>query len=634
MIFVDNHDIYELLKNYNPEKLQYKQQPHLQSNEKHKVEISYIESPKLFYVNISSIENLENDRIIESLNEFNSCVFKNPKYGNVCCVNYLNKNYRGVIIETEKDSRFAKVHLIDIGLIEDILLNQIKVLVPKFTTVPARAYKCALNQLSSVDPTDEINKWFQDICDSNETYSMIVVNHIDDTYYVELEIENEINIVNTQPIQGLMKSRSSTHQESKKTKIIYHCIRPSNASKVLKDVDWTQQELESGSKSPNSSIESVDNSYLSTGFPCCGEEFNVIITSIASPNNFTIQSVMLLDELKKLLNELESDAENEEPLGVFTTRSICYAKSPFYNKWVRGIIIEASKDKSGIIITVKDIDTGHVFCLTNVENLKKPKLSLFFRPPFGIKCTLPICQVSQENDEEATKFLDEFKDKEVQCKILAANEEKNIVSLYYAGKSIAGQLINAGLALKLYILPNGLGTIPHVEDLKEFYVNLNRDNSEFNDIKSYTMNYQYHEEKSPNIGKNIMAKSKNDGYWYRAKIVNIISRGDRQFEVQFIDFGNRENVTEIGKIDNLDTLDIQPQAHLCSLYLSQAYNPFSKAAIEKFRQMTQKGSQLFTIRLEEPTEDKSIVSVYLNDEKNILSELIPLCEIVEKPIQK
>lgn len=540
------------------------------------------------------------------------------------------KNWRGKF-EKRISSAICHVKLIDIGLSEHFLCKEIKVMVDKYTKVPPLAYKCCLAEYKTENIDEDISNAFIQKCKQYQTFNMNIIDYDGEFYYVSLENELEVKIseelipctsksclkvpskkVATKTIQ-LPKETSSDSTESSPI------VQPPTPSSIIQD--WTNEERKKfGDK--NVWEESSDEKSFQD-FDDYG-----IVTSVISPNDFTIQYSKTIPHLKKILSELQKSAPNECPLTEFTNDTLCIAMNPITMEWCRSIIIDADLNEGNTLVTVRDLDSGQIFSVENLNELKKGFIFMI-KPYYGIRCGLPI-RINRNMDDEALRLFSEMcVNKEIRYKIIAMNEFINVCDILVDDKSVTDSFVDMDVAVKLKYIPNDSVYVVFIKSLTEFYVHLDAEFQLIRNMNHYAATYEQIPLKAPIEGTTVMAKSKKYKGWYRAKITGI--DGD-EILVKYIDFGDNELLTksDIGMMDTHCFLKQLPLAYRCSLNLPNNLNPESPRAIEEFKKLANDGFTKFGVRMIEPKLNRSIVVLYIENDKNIVDEiLIKLCDKLE-----
>ncbi|XP_070497165.1 tudor domain-containing protein 6-like [Chironomus tepperi] len=630
-LFDGTNNIFDMLSAWDPRTLRYPNQITLINS--HKVKIVFAESPKLFFVNICEATNLHS-ALFEEFSNFNGCNYRIPTVNSACYVTVNNKNWRGSF-EKRISSSICQIKLVDIGITEDFSCKEVKVMVEKFTNVPPLAYKCCLVEYKTKSFDNDILKAFIMKCKQFQTFNMNIIDYDGDIYYVALENDLEQSISN-ELLENASQISSKTPPKEVITKQIQlspvqnedqpqtssfldqssPIIRRSAPSKIIED--WTNDERREFGEKNSWDDSSNDDSFQE--FNCNG-----MITSIISPNDFTIQCSKTLPLVKKIVSELQISAPNDCPLTEFVNGTLCIAMNPYSNEWCRSIILDAHISEDNTLVTVRDVDNGQIFSVENLNELKRGFIFMM-KPYFGIRCGLPI-KIKHNIDDEAMRlFVEMCSNKEIRYKIIAMNEFINVCDILVDDKSVTDRLVELDVAVKLKYIPNDSVFVPFVKNLTEFYVHLERELQLIENINHYAKHYEQIPLKAPVEGMTVMASSKKYNKWYRGKILSIDEAG---IKVKYMEFGDTEILkkSDLGMMDEYCFLKQLPLAHRCSFDLPKDLNPDSPKAIEEFKKIINNGFKKLNLRMIEPKLNRSIVALYLEDETNILEKLlIQLCD--------
>ncbi|XP_077344978.1 tudor domain-containing protein 15 isoform X1 [Lithobates pipiens] len=137
----------------------------------HVAYVEYILDPSNFWIRTDACQMEFNTMMAEIAEQYNKCelmemVIDNPKPGQLCCALYAKDGhyYRAVITEVHNPE--ISVYFIDFGNTETVAFYEVKVLLPKFSTLPALAMGCTL---AYAFPQDEV--WVKS---ANDAFKEIV----------------------------------------------------------------------------------------------------------------------------------------------------------------------------------------------------------------------------------------------------------------------------------------------------------------------------------------------------------------------------------------------------------------------------------------------------------------------------
>ena len=120
----------------------------------------------------------------------------------------------------------------------------------------------------------------------------------------------------------------------------------------------------------------------------------------------------------------------------------------------------------------------------------------------------------------------------------------------------------------------------------------------------------------PQLDMPCVTKFKDDGCWYRAKIVRVVM--DSFVDVFFVDYGNvQQTPISLVKIIDKEFLKLPPQAYKC--YLDVGFSDWTPQDIERFElntmgkqfraKFTLRDNQNLTVQLMEDCVDGSTISI-------------------------
>ncbi|CAG9798660.1 unnamed protein product [Chironomus riparius] len=630
-LFDGSNDILEMLNAWDPHTLRYPKQITLTNS--HKIKIVFAESPKLFYVNICEALNTHS-ALFEEFSNFNGCNYRMLAANSACYVTVNNKKWRGCF-EKRTSSSICQIKLVDIGITEDFSSKEIKVMVDKFTNVPPLAYKCCLFEYKNENFDKKVLKTFIMKCKQYQTFNMNIIDYDGEIYYVALENDSEQNISDellsstiqsdsiTQSKEAIVdqNNKSTAHSENQpQTSSESYESSPKQQQSTPSTTyeDWTYDERKEYGE--NSLWEDSSHENSLQDFDCNG-----IITSIISPNDFTIQCSKKIPEVKQMLSELQVAAPTECLLTEFVNTTFCIAMNPFSMEWCRSIIIDADITDENTFVIVRDVDNGQIFSVENLNELKRASFLFMIKPHYGIRCGLPITIKRNIDDEAMRLFVEMCSNKEIRYKIIAMNEFISVCDILVNEKSITDTLVELDVAIKLKYLPNDIVYVPFIKNLTEFYVHLERETQLVKNINHYAQKYEQIPLKAPVEGMTVMAKSTKFKRWYRGKVLSI---DVEKVKVKYMDFGDSEMLTkaDLGMMDEHCFLKQLPLAHRCSFNLQSDLNPDSSKAVEEFKKIVDNGFNKLYLRMIEPKLNRSVVALHLEDETNILQELIKLCD--------
>lgn len=210
---------------------------------------------------------------------------------------------------------------------------------------------------------------------------------------------------------------------------------------------------------------------------------------------------------------------------------------------------------------------------------------------------------------------------------IAKGEKINYVKLFFINdfgqrEDITKYLIRADFGHPLEVVESGQKCfISHINSIEDFYVQMEQDSSNLEAVTNLISQGEKSEILDFSTGLICAALYTEDNAWYRAKIIDF---RDKEFEVHFIDFGNRCWTSQIAEISQLPIFEIPNYARHCMLKKPSNIASWSEEAEKKFIELAAAGETTFVVNMKKPDE-KVQVELFINDEsvQKMLSELCP-----------
>lgn len=586
-----NCDILHMLLDYDPRSLVYAEQKLLKTGE-YKIRISNVDTSKSFHAQIISKSDPSLNFYEDFLMEYSSCLLKHPSLGNVCCVKYNNCYRRGKIIQRISPVLFRVSH-VDYGYSMDYTLDEINAMVDTLVRDPPCAIKC--NLLGE----NNLNLKLNEKDEKKEFY--LKVHYFDDgIYYVSLLLESDSLI-------------HGNHEQ-------------------IQDVS------------------SVSSHSMSWSLNDQNEKNVILMASVISPYDFTVQIYESLSDMETFLDKLQETTSNiaKNPFAAvseISVHEIYIMVNPKSSKWCRVSVYEIVNIGSEVVfslstiiahppgsfqipndtgIQMRDLDTGELLTVYDKKDIFIAPLEIKLKSFFGIRCSLP-CIVENFHDTKASAYLSRYIGKAVSYKILASDQIVNIVELFDERDiNIVYKMMSLKLVNRLLIPPTGSAFVVHVESLKKFYVHLKHETPLLELIKDYA-DTQYTQIPVCFVLTDmlVMARAKADKSWYRAKVLS--ETLNENVKVKFIDFGNEEvvKIYDIGQIpdDDLWLQNTPELAKKCNLALPPGCGLQSKEVISKFQSLANCGLKEFQYEMVTACLNCVTISLYNEYGKDILDEL-------------
>lgn len=281
-----------------------------------------------------------------------------------------------------------------------------------------------------------------------------------------------------------------------------------------------------------------------------------------------------LNEIRQCVNEFcATNNESYEPV----VDEMVLTKFSMDGEWYRSRVLEIERDN----VCIQFLDFGNKD-ITKVTDIRKPDPALFALPIQAVQCSL--FKVSPSLDEsDLGRFANIVKPGNISARTVAINENVHDVEIltdlgilvnnqFQAASSprnaIASSPTNAitssptnattkplisprgnqkilARSMEHATLPTGVSTkgkIVHIEDFSRFCVLLPTHHKELSSLMEKIKHFcaDNHKVYLPVVGEMVLAQFTNDQQWYRALVEGIVS--DTAYEVQFVDYGNKEFV--------------------------------------------------------------------------------------------
>ena len=167
-------------------------------------------------------------------------------------------------------------------------------------------------------------------------------------------------------------------------------------------------------------------------------------------------------------------------------------------------------------------------------------------------------------------------------------------------------------------------TVCHVNNLEEFYCQLQSSAAELqslmSEIESHCLSSEAEPVTSPHSGSPVFAQFSEDQGWYRAQITSDPSQG--KCVVNFVDYGNSESVP----LANMREVPprffhLSTQAFRCALYgVPRDFTP-SREAIESFTELTLEQNLHCFVKAMPKGKDLCVVELSTSDKVNVVQKL-------------
>ncbi|XP_041358070.1 tudor domain-containing 6-like [Gigantopelta aegis] len=284
------------------------------------------------------------------------------------------------------------------------------------------------------------------------------------------------------------------------------------------------------------------------------------ISQTDSPDSFWAQLSKFTGQLDELMESLEAHYSSGRGVALMGPRveMPCVAKYSADNAWYRAVIKEIHK--SGISVHFVDYGNTEIISPSLVCEIEKQFLDT---PMQAVHCKLAVNMKAGTTLETINEKFQEFVlEKELVIKVLSIDGGVLIVDVLDAGQSVIGMLKSEfpSVIISRASTPSGSAmTVDYppvqvpVGKTKQVYVSFIENpglffvHADVDDLLNSIMNklsnqYASNTEPTlpnPRVGQPCCALYADDGAWYRGKVVSVA--GD-MIKVQFVDYGNAENV--------------------------------------------------------------------------------------------
>ncbi|XP_020289417.1 maternal protein tudor isoform X3 [Pseudomyrmex gracilis] len=325
---------------------------------------------------------------------------------------------------------------------------------------------------------------------------------------------------------------------------------------------------------------------------------SAFVSHLNSPSEFWIQEEKSVADLEVMADRfLVADmfskvTEAEEGL-------LCVAKYPEDDQWYRARIVSHNEDGTQVIY----IDYGNSSISTDIRAIPE---DLAVIPPLSRKCCLELPpQIKEWSEQACEEFVKLAADGATIFHLeILKEQETSVIKLTIDGQNVADIL-----ALKCEQLPVieerlpplGEENLPNVVlsyiySPDEFWIQAESDINELEVMSDRLGNAEsFLTLNNPAIGTVCAAIYPEDGYWYRAKIIERDENADNTSaatKVLYIDYGNC-SVTEELRVLPEDIVNIPALSKRCTLEKPSHIISWSTKASEKFKELAAEGNTMF-----------------------------------------
>lgn len=345
-----------------------------------------------------------------------------------------------------------------------------------------------------------------------------------------------------------------------------------------------------------------------------------VLSHCDNPAHFYVHPMDALPKLKRLTENLQIVSPSLPLLVDIVNGSECISMYSMDKLWYRAKILDAE------LMVLQFIDFGNTDCVSDAKDIKQSMCSQL--EPFCLPFALPIApKGTLEWADAANGIFNDSYEKVLHYEYLTRGDchTRSYVNLYIEGVDVAKKLVADGFAKPLdYVLSGSSCYISHVNNISDFYIQLESDSKALELIELYLGDAEQQLQPLQRFEKGniVAALFDDDGLFYRAELLRSLS--DSRYEVRFIDYGNTSTTAkclllseEIAKVPSL--------SKRCTLQLPEdEYVGWSQEAESKFAELTGEGELVFTTQLLKPGLEHVTIHLLL-DEDNVLDQLLPLC---------
>ncbi|XP_066272832.1 uncharacterized protein [Branchiostoma lanceolatum] len=561
-----------------------------------------------------------------SSDEFKESFISDPEVGMRCCALYSEDSmwYRALI--TDVLDQQVEVKFVDFGNTEMLDLTEIRVLDERFAVAPAYAVECSVAHVKPTSGTwsaKAIEK-FSSLTEEKTLVGMITSVSTRGKALLELR-DAEKSVEEPSLNQELVLAgfaREATPSVSSRTTTPASSKTGSPTSSRPVTPQAVDQTAALTSAGPANNIVYEELSYSD------GSVVDVMVSLFVSPSEFWCQPVPSYDELSKLMEDMGTyyNSGEKELISNPEVGQDCVARFSEDSDWYRAKITKVVGNE----VEVRYVDYGNSEKRLKTDlRLSKPDYSKLAQQAF--KCSLQEKISPYDGVAWSNKALGHLQrlviDKELKCVISGKQTNKEDVPLYFTDLtckqhiSITQKMIEAQLArpatsksdvapAKDIVAPakdivkeaasnptlppdpevkvglSGIAVVSDGDDPLKFWCQRTSQGSKLDEmmdaIEAHCSSEDAEEVGKLKPGHAVIAKYSVDQGWYRAEVKEAVS--PRQYILQFIDYGNQEQVSKSNMRILKPEFSLLPkQAFPCYLSKVEVVTPEAKA---KFAELT------------------------------------------------
>ena len=601
--------------------------------------------------------------------------------GAPCCAQYAADEcwYRCRVLE-EVGGNQVKLRYVDFGNVECVSLTKVYPLASDFTQLPILGVPCSLNAVKPVSQTgwssEAVQKFTSLVSSGSGDLKLLTAQVVSESASGVTQIDlflddNGANSVADVLVQGkyaipVGSSPTTAHHLSDPVGSSPTTARhlsdpvgssPTTASHLSDPVgnSPTGTRLPSGQvsipeaaaklsqpPSPQTRIQLASHQLPLPSLPCVvlpsSPEFTVLVTHTNSASSFYVVSAQSVNSMLPLMTNLNSYCPSAEGFRQPPSRGDFCAAS-YLDEWFRAQVLQQlSHDTFKIFFF--DFGNTETVSLSMMRPLLSEHLSL---PTQAVKCGLYGVPAGEAVSPTAT-VVEAFKslvsNSNFSCKILGTYPL--LVSLKdtatVTALSVRDELTQMGLFPQVEDLgltslaPSSLPStdssvvvVTEITDPSDFWIQVG-DLTALSELEKMSQKLDEYCTKCspakelPVLGQLCCARFSQDGMWYRARVVEFVTK--TSFRVQFVDFGNLEvvGVSDVRPFKS-DFMRISGQAiHCCLLGCEKMVGP--GRVTERFKELAMVDRQLIAFHRGTCAVGKTLVElVDTNGDKDVYIHL-------------
>lgn len=510
--------------------------------------------------------------------------------------------YRAVIVTVEDDKNAAFVEFVDYGDEERVAKEDIRVIHPDFLELPKQAALCTLANVDLQKWTeDDTEKLLNEVADVEleATFNKIVnPNEACDVGVYEVELSFCDGTSLNDKWRTVLRERdshaighhkgsgdgSTANEESNMLTISKKHVVSDRGDHVIVEnlqldtvsLDFDAS-LDNTSVSDNGSImtrKGIQNLVIEEGTVEDGET-----STIVSPAKFYIHLSRLQKGFDDVMASAKEDSKSDENFGEkIKPGEFCIAKTQHGDAWLRAKCLWVKHDMCQVFF----VDFGHSETIP-FHNVKYISEKTRAHPTYATLCTLSFSGSELKFNPYENDIFNQF----VLGRLISVRFNKLLssgawfVTLKMGHIDILDKLnssIIKGMKKNCYI--------SYCVSPTEFYLQLSEFAPELDRIHELVIrDLKSGKELSHVFEKDFyLAKSPDDGQWYRAQCLSV---QESSCEVLFVDYGNKSVVDrECLKYISEGTKSIATQAISCSIYAEKPVEEISEKQIDSFIDLT------------------------------------------------